>query len=376
VGLGQPAEAEIRDGTTVRVWVRRDRTAFERNVTDLFFLYVAVTGAGILLFAYAMLTQLIVRPVEALTRASERMAAGHLAVTVPSRGAAEVARLARAFNGMAAQLREDRAALESRLAQLMRTTRELEAAQEQVVTSARLASVGRLAAGVAHEIGNPLAAILGLLELLEGGDLEPEEEREFLRRIHGETERIHVIIRDLLAFAREGRAAEPDEAGEADLAEVIEDAVKLVGPQKDLRSIDVERRIEEDLPKVRGRAERHTQVVLNLLLNAADALPGGGQIRIELGRAEPGFVELSVTDTGPGIPVEVLDQLFEPFVTTKPAGEGTGLGLAVCHTIVGRLGGSIRADNPKEGGARFVVRLPAVDGPDAASAGADDRSQE
>jgi signal transduction histidine kinase len=288
------------------------------------------------------------------------MAEGQLSVSVPSRGAAEVARLSRSFNTMAAQLRADRATLEARLVELTKTTRDLESAQEQVLRGAKLASVGRLAAGVAHEIGNPLSAILGLVELVRGGGLSAEEQDEFLRRVQCETERIHVIIRDLLDFSRMGSAPAYAEEGSADLALVVEDAVKLVGPQKDLRKIDVERRVEDGLPRVRGRAERHTQVVLNLLLNAADALPEGGDIRVEIARAEPGFVTLAVSDSGPGIPESILGHLFEPFVTTKPSGKGTGLGLAVCLTIVEQLGGKIRASNPEEGGARFEVTLPAA----------------
>ncbi len=356
-GYGGPVDAEISPNARVRVWVHREATDFDQNVRTLFILYVGITGAAILLFAYAVLTYLIVRPIDALIRASERVAAGQLAVSVPSQGATEVARLSRAFNTMAAQLRADRAALEARLDELTKATSELEATQEQLVRSAKLASVGRLAAGVAHEIGNPLSAILGLVELVRDGDLLPEEEAEFLRRIVSETERIHVIIRDLLDFSRTGTAGAPDAEGAADLAAVVEDAVKLVGPQKDLRRIDIERRFESDLPRVRGKAARHTQVVLNLLLNAADALPNGGEIRIELARAEGGVL-LAVADSGPGIPEAILGQLFEPFVTTKPVGKGTGLGLAVCHTIVEQLGGRIRAENPREGGARFEVLLP------------------
>ncbi len=359
-GFGVPVDAEIRPGARVRVWVEHEATELDRNVRTLFILYVATTAAATLLFAYVVLTYLVVRPMNELVRASERVAAGQLEVSVPSRGATEVVRLSRAFGAMAAQLREDRAALETRLADLTKATRELEGAQERVVRDAKVASAGRLAAGVAHEIGNPLAAILGLVELVRDGALSPEEQAESLRRAVRETERIHGIIRDLLEYSRTASTGADDDANaDADPVAVVEDAVKLAGPKKDLRRIDIERRFEDGLPRVRGRAERHTQVVLHLLLNAADALPEGGEIRIELAR-DDAAVRLAVVDTGPGIPNAVLGQLFEPFVTTKPVGKGTGLGLAVCHTIVEQLGGTIRAENPKEGGARFEVTLPAV----------------
>ncbi|MEM9067038.1 MAG: HAMP domain-containing sensor histidine kinase [Myxococcota bacterium] len=348
-GLGRPVEAETSRGT-LRLWIRAPE---QLPLHNLLLLYVAVTGGAILLLTYLALTYLIVRPIDAVTRASERLAGGALEAEVPVRGAAEVRGLATTFNDMARQLRTDRRALEQRLRELEETTRELEAAQEQVLRSARLASVGRLAAGVAHEIGNPLAAILGLIELAQDDELDVETRHEFLARIQKETERINGIIRDLLDFARQD--AEEAEAT-ADLAEVVENAVQLVAPQKDTRKLAIERRVA-DSGVVRGSADRLTQVVLNLLLNAADALDGEGEIVVEVSE-EDGFALLAVSDSGPGIPDELLDTLFEPFVTSKPVGQGTGLGLAVCHTLVERLGGQIRAENSPEGGARFVVRLP------------------
>lgn len=347
-GLGRMVEEPVGDRAFVRVYVEAPEQV---PLSNLFLLYVAVTGGVILLMTNFALTYLIVRPIDAVRRASERLARGG-EVEVPVRGAAEVARLAATFNEMARQLRADRSALEQRLIELERTTRELEAAQDQVLRSARLASVGRLAAGVAHEIGNPLAAILGLIELSR--DEEDDAARdEFLARIQKETERINGIIRDLLDFARQGE--EDDVKGSADLARVIEDAVQLVAPQKDMRTLSIEQRVEEDVPRVRGSADRLSQVVLNLLLNAADAMNGEGEVTVELS-AEDGVVVLVVSDSGPGIPEDVLGDIFEPFVTTKPVGQGTGLGLAVCHTIIERLGGTIEASNAD--GARFEIRIP------------------
>jgi two-component system, NtrC family, sensor kinase len=344
------------ESARVRLFVEPADGAARRSLPGLLFLYVGITAAAILIVTYVLLGRSIVRPVEELTRASERIArASGSQVRVPIRGAAEVARLAIAFNEMQSQLARDRAELEQRLADLTRTARELETAQRSLVQSEKMASVGRLAAGIAHEIGNPLSAILGLVELTLDGDLSAQEQREFLSRVKKETERIHRIIRDLLDFARR----EPIEeiGASCDLAEVVDDAVRLVGPQKDLRLVTIERRFEEPTPKARGSKERLAQVVLNLLLNAADAIEGEGTITFEV-REKDDRVELAVQDSGPGIAEEVRVSLFEPFVTTKPAGRGTGLGLAVCHTIVERLGGTIEASNAPEGGARFVVRLP------------------
>jgi C4-dicarboxylate-specific signal transduction histidine kinase len=359
-GLGRSAEASTETGEVVRVWVSIPPAG--GPTTNLLLLYVAVTGGAILLLAYLALTHLIVRPVEAVTRASERVADGNLAVNVPVRGAAEVARLAGSFNQMAAELRRDRSALEDRLRELEQTTRELESAQEQVLRSAQLASVGRLSAGVAHEIGNPLAAILGLLELARDPDVVGEEQLELLTRAQSETERISAIIRQLLDFARQGADQEAEETGgEADIGAVVADAVALVAPRRGGGSMRVEVDVADALPPVRGSADRLEQVVLNLLLNASDAMTGHGTVHVVV-RQDRSEVVLTVRDEGPGIEPEVLDHLFEPFVTTKAVGEGTGLGLAVCHTLVLRVGGTIRADNPEGGGARFEVRLPVAMG--------------
>jgi signal transduction histidine kinase len=324
----------------------------------LFLFYLGLTAATVLLLTYVLLTYFIVRPIDRLRLASERLASGSLRTEVPVQGAAEVARLAATFNEMAAQLRQDRAALQERLEQLERTTAELTTAQEQLVRSARLAAVGRLSAGVAHEIGNPLAAIRGLLDLMELGDLGPDEEREFIARIQRETERIHRTIRDLLDFSRDEPGDHVDRVeSSADLGEVVSDTVKLVDRQTRFRDIDLTLRLVDGLPRVKGDHERLRQLMLNLLFNAADALGGRGRIEV---RAEQGgnAVLLTIEDDGPGIDEAILDQVFDPFVTTKPAGQGTGLGLAVCYTIAERLGGSIEAGNQVAGGAVFKVTLP------------------
>jgi two-component system NtrC family sensor kinase len=243
------------------------------------------------------------------------------------------------------------------LAELERTTLDLRNKEQQLIHGEKLASVGRLAAGVAHEIGNPIAAILGLLELLREGDLTAAQSGEFLGRAQRETERIHVIIRDLLDFARlapsEGQALET-----SDLRQVIDDAVNLVRPQKDSKDIAIAVQIDPRTADVLGPRHRLTQIVLNLLLNAVDALEGKGRIDVcAQPSADGSGVCLSVMDSGPGIADEMQDKLFDPFTTTKPAGKGTGLGLAVTQAIVQGLGGSIAVHNREHGGACFEVQL-------------------
>ncbi len=365
VGHRPSAVAPMARGGEVRVHLRP--TTGGRPGSDLLLLYVAFTGGAILLLAYVALTHLIVRPLSALTASSERLAAGRSHVEVPVGGAAEVARLAVSFNRMAAQLRTEQSALEARLGELQATTSELESAQDQLVRSERLASVGRLSAGVAHEIGNPLAAILGLIELARDEELPADERAEFMARIQNETERINRIIRDLLDFSRRGQDADQPEGAareSSDVAEAVADAASLIAPQKDLGRVTIERRVADGLPRVQGPTDSLVQIVLNLLLNAADAIDGEGTILIEVSRHpdDDDRVRVMVSDTGPGIDPAILPNLFEPFVTSKPAGEGTGLGLAVTLALVERLRGTITAENDPEGGARFVVDLPAEPG--------------
>jgi signal transduction histidine kinase len=254
---------------------------------------------------------------------------------------------------------------------------ELTHTQSQLVRSERLASVGRLAAGVAHEIGNPIAALMGMQDLLLDGDLPPETQRDFLRRMRKETDRIHTVVRDLLDFARpEGPAASrpvpmvggapapPGAPSAADVRSAFDDVVGLVKTQKPFRDI----RLEMDLPDDLGvalPAARLTQVLLNLVLNAGAAIASAGRpegrIVLRGRKQEPSLVRIEVEDNGPGIAPALRDHLFEPFVTTKGIGEGTGLGLAVCRGVVESAHGQIGVDASYAGGARIFLLLPRRD---------------
>jgi signal transduction histidine kinase len=221
--------------------------------------------------------------------------------------------------------------------------------------------VGRLAAGLAHEIGNPLAAILGFQELLLQGGLDEAEQRDFITRMKRETERIHRILRDLLDFARPaagGAAGAPEPAGS--VGDALGDVLALMQPQRVFRDVEVSTAIAPDLPRVILSHPRLVQLLLNLLLNAADASPrAGGRVVVRAARRGEDRVGIEVEDNGGGIAPEVRDSLFEPFVSTKGVGEGTGLGLAVCRGLVEAVGGTISAEGGAGGGARFVVDLPA-----------------
>lgn len=317
--------------------------------------YGGLTAVVVLFLSYVALTYWIVRPIERVTRAAEQLASGDLRGAVPVGGAAEVARLSVAFNEMASQLRVERQRLEARVRELEATTKDLRATQDTLIMSEKLASVGRLAAGVAHEIGNPLAAVDGLLELIEPGATDAAEQREFITRARRETDRMQRIIRDLLDYARQGHTQRSPGAT-SDIRQVIEDAERLLSPQKEWRGITLYKEFEARLPIVEGDSNDWMQVIVNLFINAADAMDGNGTIHVTISEHDD-RVRVSVQDSGPGLPQQVQDRLFEPFVTTKANGKGTGLGLAVCQAVVTRYGGRIIGDNAPGRGARFTLDL-------------------
>jgi signal transduction histidine kinase len=354
----------------VGVVVRTDlATTPSTALVRLFALYTGIVALALLVFAYISMTRLVVHPIDRLSRAARRVAEGARGLEAPRQGARELTDLGASLEQMTARLRADEEALRAKIVEAERYAEDLARAQERLVRSERLASVGRLAAGLAHEIGNPVAAILGFEELLLGGGLDRAEERDFLLRMKGETERIHRILRDLLDFARPAvpaRAGEPEAAG--DVREAVDDVLKLVRPQRAFRDVDLLAEVAADMPRVTLSHQGIQQVLLNLLLNAADAAGsdagragragGRGRVTVRAMRAE-GKVRVEVEDDGPGIEPEVQGRLFEPFVTTKAVGEGTGLGLAVCRGLVEAVGGTIGVEAAGERGARFVIELPA-----------------
>jgi two-component system NtrC family sensor kinase len=312
------------------------------------------TGLGLLL-----LVRSVARPVDRIVGAAERLrgADGDLPILAPP-GEPEghgLHRAALAFERTAAALGDERARLAAKVAELERANAALAAARESLLRTEKLATVGRLAAGVAHEVGNPLGAIGGYAELARarlaaGGD---PTALDYLDRIRAETARIDRIVRGLLDFARPAPLA----LVPVSLGAAVEAARRLAAVQRRFQGVRVEVSLPPDLPPVRADEGRLAQLLLNLLLNAGDATGGAGAVRIAA-RAEGGAVRLEVADDGPGIPEKDLPRVFDPFFTTKPPGEGTGLGLAVCHGIAESFGGEIAAGNAPGGGAVLTVRLP------------------
>ena len=323
---------------------------------------LTVVGATLAAFvvwgAASMLVRRVARPVERIleaARALEEAAPSDLPVL--SEGGIGLDQAALAFERTAAALSEERARLAAKVAELTRANAALAEVRASLVRSEKLATVGRLAAGVAHEVGNPLGAVSGYAELARGrlpADADPQL-RDALERISAAADRIDRIVRDLLDFAR----PTPLEVLPMGLQGTVDAALRLAAVQGRFKGIAVDVDLSPDLPPVLADERHLSQVILNLLLNAGDAMQGAGRVTVAAGR-QGDRVALTVSDTGPGIPPGDVPRIFDPFFTTKEPGQGSGLGLAICHSIVESMGGTIDVASPPGGGASFVVRLRAA----------------
>lgn len=350
------------------VALRSLRPAYERvaGARRMLWTYLAVDALFILIVGYAFFTYVVVRPVRAIGVATERAARGDLASPIELLPPNEFGRVGRSFNRMLEDLRQNRRQLRERLDELDEAYRELEETQESLIRSEKMASVGQLAAGVAHEIGNPLSAISGYLDFLQDMDLDEGERAELVERMQAQVDRIQTIIGDLLDFSRDD-SAQPIEP--IDLPECVDAAVDLLRPQPRSRDVAVEVDLGDDPPEILGNRDQVVQVLINLLMNAADAIKrdgAAGEIRIS---AEPRVdrVRLAVTDDGAGIPPDEQGRIFDPFYTTKDPGEGTGLGLAIAHRIMERFDGGIDVESEPGEGTTIRLEFRRADAPTSSS---------
>jgi len=244
------------------------------------------------------------------------------------------------------------------LQESQRSYENLERLQSQLVQREKLASLGQLVAGAAHEINNPLAAILGYSELLTSNVSLDTDQLSMARKIGQQARRTRDLVSDLLSFARQA----PAEKSLVDLGSLLQRARKMEALQAESKKITIDVKIEPNLPRIWGDVNQLFQVALQIIENAIDALEevGGGRLEITLGREENELVA-RFSDTGPGI--RDPQRVFDPFYTTKPIGKGTGLGLSATYGVVQDHQGQITCYNRAEGGAVFVLRLPVAQKP-------------
>jgi len=313
-----------------------------RSATTAHFLLVmAITTLVSLGLIYAV-TMLVLRPVGRIVDMSRKVISGDLTARVGIRPPGELGLLCQAIDAMA----EAVARRETQLAQ---------AARQQVSRAEKMASIGRLAAGVAHEINNPLTGVLTFAHLLRQKTHMNDEDQQDLDLIIHETTRAAEIVRGLLDFARE----RPTMMEPLDINDVVRRTVRLIANQKKFEHIAIDEVLQNNLPEVCGDINQLQQVLLNLALNACTAMPNGGRLRIATTTSD-GRVVLSVTDTGCGIKEELLERIFEPFFTTQPVGKGTGLGLSVTFGIVEQHNGTLEVQSKEGEGSTFTISLPAL----------------
>jgi C4-dicarboxylate-specific signal transduction histidine kinase len=322
------------------------------------FAILAFGLAGWLIVAFG-LSRRLANSLAHLETAAQRIGAGDFTPVerrpMPTR---EFAELQDAFDLMLRRFNDTRSALDGQMAEERRMREELQSLQRQVIRQERLAAVGQLVSGVAHEINNPLQAILGFAELLQMQADVPESIKGDLRLIQKESARACNIIRNLAMFARQ----QPGEAAPLRLVDVISSVAEL--RQRRLQSEQIELRIEDrSTLYVSAVVTELQQVLLNFVVNAEQAILASGRLpgRITIRACDiDGRILLEVEDTGPGIPPDNEAKLFQPFFTTKPVGQGTGLGLSISYGIIDSLGGRIGYRSASAGGAIFYFELPAA----------------
>ena len=305
----------------------------------------------------------LMRPVAALVQATRRVARDQLELEIPITWSGELGLLAASFNDMTRSLRVARGDLEALNASLERQVHErteaLRAAQDQLVRSEKLSSLGKLSASIAHEINNPLAGILTFAKLivrtLDQGPPDDATRRTLVKHlllVERETERCSAIVRNLLDFARE----RPLAVKEVDVRSVLEESVQLLANQINIQGVRLERKAQP-VPQVDGDFGQLRQAFVNVIMNACEAMGRGGTLTIDVSPVEAGrWVEIAFSDTGPGISPEHLTKIFDPFFTTKE--KGTGLGLSVVYGIIERHGGKIEIQSEVGKGTRVAIRLP------------------
>ena len=296
----------------------------------------------LMIFVFTFLTRQLLLTLNRFMEYTKRIGEGDFSPILPARKYKdEFTKLAAAFNHM---------------------IKELDHKHNVLLESHKLRAIGTLVAGVAHELNNPLNNTLLTASMLteDFHTLSDDEKIEMINDVINETERAQRVVKNLLDFAREGET----ELAPLEIDKIVEDSTRLVVNQVKFAKVDLKLDCEKNLPKIHGDEQKLKQVFVNLILNAVDVLPPGGEIRIHVKKDKsPGYVLVMVTDNGPGIPEHIQGRIFEPFFTTKSQAKGTGLGLSVSRGIIKKLGGYIHLTSSPGQGTTFTVSLPTTESP-------------
>jgi two-component system NtrC family sensor kinase len=382
---GYPAEADaystevIGEVSVCLTFSNLNREITKSTTASTLLTFMVVLSAIILMTAFV---KVITRPIESLARVTDQISKGDLGRTVDIARRDEIGLLAESFNRMIESLKRSQEEIEeynrTLEEKIIERTRELEEAQAQLIQSEKMVAIGQLAAGVAHELNNPLGGILGYaqftLEKFQNksasdiSEKDIESYKRYLRDIEAQSRRCKAIVQNLLKFSRTSQSVD---FSEVNVNAVIEDTLTFVEHQLMMSQIKLSKNLETNLPKIKGNPSQLQQVFTNIILNAMHASQPGGQITLMSRLAPPlgefhGAVEIIFSDEGKGISEEHLLKIFEPFFTTKDVGKGTGLGLSVSYGIVKEHGGEIRVESKPDEGTVFTVIIPLEKSPSPA----------
>jgi two-component system NtrC family sensor kinase len=332
-----------------------------RKSEKIVLIYILLNTVAFVLLGLILLSRTVINPIHKLLRITEEFQEDKPFPQLVESSRNEIGQLFRSLNMMLSRLEENKKELRTHISSLEKANQEIKKAQDEIIKSEKLASVGRLATGVAHEIGNPIGIILGYLELLNREDLDKEERKDLVDRIESETTRVSHIIRQLLDFSR--TSGEPQHSSVHGL---VMETIDMLKPQPLTAHMKIEAVLKATADSVWADPNQLKQVFLNIMINAADAMlsdagPDEGAsaktLAIETNNIRES-VEIRFTDAGPGIQQAELLHIFDPFYTTKEPGKGTGLGLSICYRIVESLGGTIRAESVVGKGTTIIIDIP------------------
>ena len=329
--------------------------------------YILINALLLTFFGVYRLWQITGKPLQKLVRRADEFQPDGDLLFLSDDADSEFNRLSRSLNRMLENIDADKKKLKSTVLSLEQANAELQQAHKEVLRAEKMASVGRLSSGIAHEIGNPIGIVLGYLDLLRQENLKDEQRLDYIERAQSEIERVNDIIRELLDFARPAK----DEKKDVPVHAIVEEIVGMLRQQPMMKEIDLSLNLAAGQDIIQADPQRLRQVFLNLLINAADAIKlepaaAEGHIRIDSRNTNDNGgngqqLQIVVADNGPGIPDDQLNYIFDPFYTTKEPGKGTGLGLSVCFMIMEEAGGTLRAEAAPERGTRFVLSFPCAE---------------
>ncbi len=334
------------------------------KIRTIFFVYFSANLIILVLLGFFLLHRKMVRPIQKMAGLIEGFRDTEDFLLPDPKNDTEFQKLNKSIQRMVRRFSRNREELRSTVSSLEKANKNLQQAQNEIIRAEKLASVGRLSAGIAHEIGNPIGIVLGYFELLKQGGLSEAEQKDFLARAEKETNRINLIIRQLLDLSR----SSADGLQVVSVHAILDDLAGVIAIQPLMAKIKLDLEFNAENDSVLADPEQLRQVFLNLIINAGDALAGSeksapGRLLVKTAtilkdEEKSPRLEISFIDNGPGIPGKVLDTIFDPFFTTKEPGKGTGLGLAVSFMIIESLSGSIEVESEEGEGTAMVIVLP------------------